>query len=231
MKRRYSNLHWVFLIHFTAIIIALTALAANAATSTEKPTIGESVRKWRKLDRPNGARVTSTGVRPSPGVNLAFAAYEADASQILDSFSGTTRSVSSLPDDAPASLPCPETLHATERQICVLTNRERAKKGAGPVSWDASLAKVAMEHADDMFQRGYLSHTNPDGETMKDRLNRHAIRFGYAGENLAEGYTNGNDAITGWMNSSGHRENLLRPQFTRIGAAQIGDKYVQIFTD
>jgi uncharacterized protein YkwD len=138
---------------------------------------------------------------------------------------------SSLPEEAPTTLPCPELLHASERQICVLTNRERAKKGLAPLSWDASLAKVAMEHADDMFQRGYLSHTNPNGEVMKDRLVRHGIRFGYAGENLAEGYTTGNDAVTGWMNSSGHRENLLRPQFTKIGAAQIGDKYVQVLTD
>jgi uncharacterized protein YkwD len=103
-----------------------------------------------------------------------------------------------------------------EAQMLELANQERAAVGLGPLSADPEMLPVARAHSADMFARGYFSHQTPEGKSPFDRIREADVRFRIAGENLALAPTV-EIAHRGLMNSPGHRENILRPQFGRVG--------------
>jgi len=103
-----------------------------------------------------------------------------------------------------------------EKRMLDLVNQERAAAGLRPLVSDPELTEVARKHSADMFARGYFAHDTPEGLTPFDRMRQSNVRFLTAGENLALAPTL-QVAHTGLMNSPGHRENILRPQFGRVG--------------
>jgi uncharacterized protein YkwD len=103
-----------------------------------------------------------------------------------------------------------------EAQMLVLVNTARQKEGLKPVKADPEIAVVARKHSADMFSRGYFSHTSPEGKSPFDRINEEKIRYYTAGENLALAPTL-QIAHEGLMNSPGHRANILRSSFGRVG--------------
>ena len=119
-------------------------------------------------------------------------------------------------------------------QVLALVNAERAKYGMGPVSWDSSLAAVAEKHCADMIARGFFDHNNPDGETPFDRLDKANIGYWMAGENIAAGQSTPEAAMKDWMNSQGHRQNILNASYKSLGVAVLdggtyGTYWVQVF--
>lgn len=105
-----------------------------------------------------------------------------------------------------------------EAEMLALINRERAAENLAPLEADTEMREVAVKHSADMFARGYFSHNTPEGETPFDRMREDKVRFRTAGENLALAPTL-QIAHSGLMNSPGHRANILRPQFGRVGIA------------
>lgn len=103
-----------------------------------------------------------------------------------------------------------------EARMLVLLNRARAAEGLPPLAADPELAAVAREHSRDMFARGYFSHLSPEGRDPSARLRAGGVRFLVAGENLALAGTIAT-AHQGLMDSPGHRANILRPAFGRVG--------------
>ncbi len=103
-----------------------------------------------------------------------------------------------------------------EAEMLVLVNKERRKVGLDTLKPDTALQKVAIAHSADMFERGYFAHITPEGKDPFDRMREAHIRFLLAGENLALAQTL-SIAHRGLMNSPGHRENILRPGFGRLG--------------
>jgi uncharacterized protein YkwD len=103
-----------------------------------------------------------------------------------------------------------------EKRMLDLVNQERAAAGLRSLVPDPELTEVARKHSADMFARGYFAHDTPEGLTPFDRMRQSNVRFLTAGENLALAPTL-QVAHTGLMNSPGHRENILRPQFGRVG--------------
>jgi uncharacterized protein YkwD len=103
-----------------------------------------------------------------------------------------------------------------ELKMLELVNRERAKAGLHAVRYDPEMTRVARAHSRDMFARGYFAHDNPDGKDPFDRMRAANVRFLAAGENLALAQTL-EIAHTNLMNSPGHRANILKPQFGRLG--------------
>jgi uncharacterized protein YkwD/uncharacterized membrane protein required for colicin V production len=103
-----------------------------------------------------------------------------------------------------------------EVQMLELVNQERAAAGLAPLTPDPELTTVARQHSADMFARSYFSHHTPEGGTPFDRLRNAGVRFLTAGENLALAPTL-QLAHTGLMQSPGHRANILRPAFGRLG--------------
>ena len=114
-----------------------------------------------------------------------------------------------------------KTIHFKERpdleaRMLQLVNTERRKVGLDTLAPDTALQKVALAHSADMFKRGYFAHYTPEGKDPFDRMRDAHIRFSLAGENLALAQTL-SIAHQGLMNSPGHRENILRPGFGRLG--------------
>lgn len=103
-----------------------------------------------------------------------------------------------------------------EAAMLELINRERAASGLKSLEADPEMTTVARKHSIDMFARGYFSHYTPENKSPSDRLLEDAVRYTIAGENLAIAPTL-SIAHTGLMNSPGHRANILRPQFGRVG--------------
>ncbi|HEX2269585.1 MAG TPA: CvpA family protein, partial [Pyrinomonadaceae bacterium] len=103
-----------------------------------------------------------------------------------------------------------------EKRMLDLVNSERVANGLQPLAADPELTEVARRHSADMFARGYFAHDTPEGATPFDRMQEANVRFLIAGENLALAPTV-TVAHTGLMNSPGHRANILRPQFGRVG--------------
>ncbi len=97
-----------------------------------------------------------------------------------------------------------------------LVNEERAKAGLPLLAMDGELTEVARRHSDDMFARGYFSHTTPEGFSPFDRIRAAGVPYLTAGENLAHASTL-TIAHNGLMNSPGHRANILRPEYGRVG--------------
>ena len=103
-----------------------------------------------------------------------------------------------------------------EKQMLDLVNKERQANGLNPLAPDPKLTEVARAHSADMFARGYFAHDTPEGLSPFDRMRAANVHFATAGENLALAPTL-MVAHTGLMNSPGHRANILRPQFGRVG--------------
>jgi uncharacterized protein YkwD len=103
-----------------------------------------------------------------------------------------------------------------EKQMLDLVNKERQANGLNPLAPDPELTEVARQHSTDMFARGYFAHDTPEGLSPFDRMRAANVHFTTAGENLALAPTL-MVAHTGLMNSPGHRANILRPQFGRVG--------------
>jgi uncharacterized protein YkwD len=106
-----------------------------------------------------------------------------------------------------------------------LLNEERKKHGLPPLQADSDATETARAHSRDMFQRGYFSHVTPEGDDPFDRMRRDGLRFRAAGENLALARTLPT-AHQGLMDSPGHRANILRPAFGRVGIGIVdGGRY------
>lgn len=103
-----------------------------------------------------------------------------------------------------------------EEQLLALVNKERTAAGLKPLAMDAELTRAARKHSADMLARGYFSHYSPEGKSAFDRLRAEKISFLAAGENLAFAPTV-RIAHTGLMNSPGHRANIMRPVFGKVG--------------
>jgi uncharacterized protein YkwD len=102
-------------------------------------------------------------------------------------------------------------------QVVALTNAERAKAGCGPLAVDATLTSVAQAHSQDMASNDYFSHDSQDGRTPFARMTAAGYRYSTAAENIAAGQRTAQDVMTGWMNSPGHKANILNCALTQIG--------------
>lgn len=132
--------------------------------------------------------------------------------------------------ELPFRVPEPVIDPAAEEEMLRLVNRERTQRGLAPFVMDSTIRDVARQHSVEMFQQGFFAHSSPDGRTPFDRMRQGGVRFTSAGENIALAQTVGM-AHTGLMQSPGHRENILRPQFRRVGIGSArGGRYGTMFT-
>lgn len=104
-----------------------------------------------------------------------------------------------------------------ETQVVDLINAERAKQGLQPLENDWQLARVARFKSEDMRDNNYFSHTSPTYGSPFDMMQSFGISYGYAGENIAAGQTSPSAVVQAWMNSAGHRANILNANYTKIG--------------
>lgn len=118
-----------------------------------------------------------------------------------------------------------------EMKVIDLTNKERAKKGLSALKYDWELSRVARHKSMDMQERKYFSHNSPIYGSPFDMMKSYMINYKSAGENIAQGYKTPEEVVKGWMNSSGHRANILNKNFTHIGVGYVekGNYWTQQF--
>ncbi|MFP7171307.1 CAP domain-containing protein [Terribacillus sp. 7520-G] len=124
-----------------------------------------------------------------------------------------------------------EGLSAFEQQVVDLTNQEREKAGLKPLKADAELSKVARAKSQDMADNGYFDHNSPTYGSPFDMMKSFGISYQTAGENIAQGQKTPEEVVEAWMNSQGHRENILNPDYTNIGVGYVenGNYWTQQF--
>lgn len=115
---------------------------------------------------------------------------------------------------APAA-PSPSATSA-QAAVLALVNQERSKVGCSPVTTSAPLTALAQNFSEDMAARGFFDHTDPDGSTPWDRAAKAGIQ-GLGGENIARGQADAKAVMAAWMNSDGHRANILNCDYKTLG--------------
>ena len=123
--------------------------------------------------------------------------------------------------------------HAFIKEVVNLVNAERAKKGLAPLTISLDVQAAAMVRAKECEQ--LFSHTRPDGSSFATALKEQGVSYRSAGENIAWGQRSPEEVMKAWMNSSGHRANIMNPNFTTIGVgyyenANGTDYWCQLFT-
>ena len=104
-----------------------------------------------------------------------------------------------------------------ETQLLRLTNRERQKQGLAPLKLSTQLSSAAQLHGTDMARNNYFSHTGRNGSNLGVRAKASGYKYSRVGENIAAGRSTAEGTMKQWMNSAGHRANILNPKFTEIG--------------
>ena len=103
------------------------------------------------------------------------------------------------------------------QQVVDLTNAERAKEGLAPLQIDSALTKSAQLKSQDMKDNNYFSHTSPTYGSPFDQMKSLGISYKSAAENIAMGQRSAQEVVQGWMNSAGHRANIMNGSYTHIG--------------
>ncbi len=118
-----------------------------------------------------------------------------------------------------------------EQKVVDLTNQERAKNGLPALKVDTTISKMAHEKSRDMSANGYFSHTSPTYGSPFDMMKKYGITYRYAGENIAMGQRTPEEVVKAWMNSEGHRKNILSANYNYIGVGYVaqGNYWTQEF--
>ncbi len=118
---------------------------------------------------------------------------------------------------------------ANAKEVASLVNQERNKQGLTPLTLSQKLSNVAQIKAKDMVERNYFSHTSPTYGSPFDMMKTFGISYTAAGENIAEGQRSPQQVMQDWMNSTGHRENILSSKYSQIGVGYYNGAWVQMF--
>ena len=160
-----------------------------------------------------GNRVTTTPVQTSPTISSG-------SSPIITTSSGSTGTTTSNQNS--------NNIIAIEQQAVTLLNVDRRANGLPNLQVDSRLTNIAQNHAQDMVNRKFFSHTNPDGLSPFDRMKQAGISYSAAGENIAE-KQNIQAAEVAFMNSSGHRANILNSSYSNVGIGVAYDSNGTLF--
>ena len=132
----------------------------------------------------------------------------------------TPSTPSTTPQQKPESTPeqKPSTdFSSYQQQVLDLVNAERTKRGISALTLDSNLSSVATKKSQDMVNKNYFDHTSPTYGSPFDMMKQFGISYRTAGVNIAKGQKTPQEVVTAWMNSEGHRKNILNPNFTNLG--------------
>ena len=121
-----------------------------------------------------------------------------------------------------------------ERKVAELVNIERQKNGLAPLTLDYAISNVARIKSKDMSDNNYFAHQSPNYGSAGDMLTQFGIKWSAWGENIAAGQRTPEEVVNEWMNSEGHRANILSPNFSKIGVGYVNNgkpHWTQMFTN
>jgi uncharacterized YkwD family protein/spore coat assembly protein SafA len=124
-----------------------------------------------------------------------------------------------------------QTAQSYTYEVVKLVNAERAKAGLQPLKENWELSRVARYKSQDMIDKNYFSHTSPTYGSPFQMMKDFGISYQAAGENIAAGQRTPSEVVQAWMNSEGHRKNILSPSYTEIGVGYVkGGSYGHYWT-
>ena len=116
-----------------------------------------------------------------------------------------------------------------QQQVLELVNIERTKRGLSALTLDSKLSSVATTKSQDMINKNYFDHTSPTYGSPFDMMKKFGISYRTAGENIAKGQRTPQEVMNAWMNSSGHRANILNANFTKLGVGIAKDSNGRLY--
>lgn len=193
----------------TTTTVAETTTTVPATTAAEPPADPASETPVETTTAPDETTTTVAEVEPEPS---------------------TTTEAPAPPAEAPSSGEDAE----FQQQVLQLTNANRAEAGCSALILDPTLNTVADGHSEDMAVRNYFSHDSPDGDGPGDRISDAGYQGRGWGENIAAGHRTAEAVVEGWMNSEGHRRNILNCDFNELGVGyaqggSYGTYWTQVF--
>ena len=178
------------------------------------------------------------GTKPDPASGGAqakpTAAPRPTAAPVAKPTAAPTAKPTAVPTAKPTAVPTEAPVvevnaSANEKQVFELVNKVRAQNGLSQLKWADDLAALARAHSRDMINRRFFSHNNPDGLSPFDRMKAAGISYRTAAENIAYGQRTPEAVMNAWMNSSGHRANILNANVKEIGVGAVADKSGTIY--
>jgi uncharacterized YkwD family protein len=121
-----------------------------------------------------------------------------------------------------------------EQKVAELVNIERQKNGLAPLTLDSTISDVARMKSKDMSDNNYFAHQSPTYGSAGDMLTKFGVKWSAWGENIAAGQRTPEEVVNAWMNSEGHRANILSPNFSKIGVGYVNNgrpNWTQMFTN
>lgn len=163
----------------------------------------------------NAQPITYT-VMPGDSMWKIAVKYEVGVSEIIAANRQITNPNMIMPGQK-LTVPNIGDVKALENEVIKLVNVERSKRGLAPLTANWQLSRVARYKSMDMKNKGYFSHYSPTYGSPFDMMKNFGLRFYSAGENIAMGQRTPQEVMTAWMNSPGHRANILKADFKEIG--------------
>ncbi|OZI10657.1 hypothetical protein CEW92_15700 [Bacillaceae bacterium SAS-127] len=205
-----------------SLATSLTLLAAPFATKSEAATNNMQVANQSQCQYKTYT-LSQDGWKQLQG--------KIDLEQLIKQFSNGSQMFQFKPEPKPEVKPTPEqkpavdpnasALKAFEQQVVTLTNKERTKVGLPALQIDSQLSKVARKKSEDMLANNYFSHTSPTYGSPFDMMKQFGVTYSAAGENIAKGQRTPEEVVKAWMDSPGHKANILSKDFTHIGVGYV----------
>lgn len=194
---KYQNIKKIFISAVISVVIAaMFSVSASAASVTHKVVSGDTLWKIAVKYQIGVSEI----VKANPQIKNPDLIYPG---QIIN--------IPSLDSD----------VTSYEKEVIRLVNEIRAKNGLKKLTENWELSRVARYKSQDMKDNNYFSHTSPVYGSPFQMIGDFGISFKSAGENIAKGYTTPEAVVNGWMNSSGHRANILNSSYTQIGVGYV----------
>nr|WP_315970090.1 CAP domain-containing protein [Bacillus tuaregi] len=167
----------------------------------------------------------------APEVQKQQQANQAPAQQAPQQQTPAQQAPAPAPAQKAPAQQAPANVSQAVQQVIDLTNEQRRKNGLPALQADTQLSSVAQKKSTDMQQKGYFSHTSPTYGSPFDMMRDHGVSYKTAGENIAQGQRTPQEVVNAWMNSEGHRKNILSREFTHIGVGYeaSGHHWTQMF--
>lgn len=191
---------------FLGVVLAVPMLVINASAATHTVVSGDTL--WKIAKR------YEVGLSEIKGANPQIKNYDLI-------YPGQTINIPTV-DTA---------VTAYEQEVIRLVNEIRVQNGLKPLTYDWELSRVARIKSQDMKDNRYFAHNSPVYGTPFQMMKNFGISYRSAGENIAKGYATPQAVVNAWMNSSGHRANILNGNFTHIGVGYVagGNYWTQMF--
>lgn len=189
-----------------------------SANPTNANKIAEQLQKL--MQQFNGGNATTSKAAPAAPAAPANAAAPAPAAPAKNTVPAPAAPAK---DTAPAAPSASAALGNYEQQVVDLVNKERASAGLPALKVNTKLAAVAEKKAEDLRDKNYFDHQSPTYGSPFDMMKQFGITYTSAGENIAKGQKTPQEVMNGWMNSPGHRANILNSSYTEIGVGYVTD--------